>query len=184
MKKLFMCILVGYIYIIGLTDIYGQEALNKGVFSLAGTIEYSSFSSSDNYSSYNSHLFYFDPQFVYFVGDHTSLGITLNYINNFSGSTSSSLSVGPAFRYYFYVEEFIPFLELSATLGSPNLESNSGFEAGISIKGGLDYFLSNSVALEPSISYDHTSFTPSGNSYSATITNVFEVGIGVNYFIF
>ncbi len=184
MKKIFAHLLFGSICFMGLSGIYGQEALNKGVFSLAGNIGYNSSSYQDNYSSNTSYIINISPQFVYFIADHFSLGITLNYINNFDGSTSSSISVGPSLRYYFYVEEFIPFLDLSATLGDPNLESSSGFGAGLIIKGGFDYFLSSSVAIEPSASYNHSSFTPSGNGSASNITNVFEVGIGVNYFIY
>jgi hypothetical protein len=184
MKKLFMVVLFTAVFLSGLSCIYCQEALNKGVFSLAGTIDYSSSSYNGNYSSENSHIFTFAPQFVYFVGNHVSLGFTLNYINDFEGSTYSSLSLGPSFRYYFYVKEFIPFLEVSAALGYPNLASIAGLNAGFTIKGGLDCFLSNSVALEPSISYNHSSITPSDNNYPATIANVFEIGIGINYFIF
>jgi hypothetical protein len=184
MNKLFARLLFGSICFMGLSGLYGQEALNNGVFSIAGSIDYSASSYKDNYSSYNSHNFNLAPQFVYFIANHTSIGITIDYINNFEGSTESSFSIGPSFRYYFYVEEFIPFLELTVTLGDPYLEGSSGFNAGIGIRGGFEYFLSGSVALEPSISYNHSSFSPSGSNSTSTITNVFEVGIGVNYFIF
>jgi hypothetical protein len=183
MKKIFMCILLWNIYFIGLTDIYGQEALNKGVYSLAGTINYSSSSYKDNYSQMNSHTFTFAPQFVYFVGNHTALGVEVNYTNYFSGQTTSSFSIGPSFRYYFYVEDVIPFLQANINIADPNLESSSGVSFGFGITGGLNFFLSNSVALEPSVSYTYSSFSVSGSNTSTT-TNAFKIGIGVNYYIF
>ena len=134
MKKIFMCILLGSIYLTGLTDTYCQEALNKGSYSLAGTINYSASSYKDDYVSYDSHIFIFAPQFVYFTGDHTALGIIVNYANYFQDYTMSSFSVGPSLRYYFYVEKFIPFLEADVTLTDPNLESSSGLQQAWALK--------------------------------------------------
>jgi hypothetical protein len=181
MKKIFICVLFANIYFTCQPVLYAQEALNKGVYSLAGTINYSSSSFQDNYSSYNTQTFAFAPQFVYFVDNHAALGIVLSYINTFEGTTIQSFSIGPSFRYYFFVKEIIPFLEASVDIDVPNLGNSrltSIFNA--CIKGGFDYFLSNSVALEASVSYTHSSSSQSDSPFM----NILAMGVGVNYFIF
>jgi hypothetical protein len=57
----------------------GQEALNKGSYSIAGSIQYSSAKQRDNYSTFTQNTGTISPQFVYFIKDHISIGGAVSY---------------------------------------------------------------------------------------------------------
>lgn len=184
----------------GLTILHAQDALKKGVYSIAGTVQYSS--SSENYDIYNTitiNKANVSPQFTYFVIDHLSLGAAVNYNYYFNEGSffsnsgehnikNTSLTLGPAVRYYFHSKKIIPFLEALFQYGIYGLEDDypkHTFSYGL--KGGIEIFLSRSVALEPSIEYSRVHYSQdspySGFSISADSDN-FEIGIGVSYYIF
>jgi len=192
MKKLFIVFSFIIFFTMSQLILFGQEALNAGSFSIAGSLQYSSNSSSDNFNhSFQDNYFTFSPQFVVFVADHFSIGGIINYnsssqsINSNNTSDMSNLSFGPSFRYYFYVKEFVPFVETSFSINLPDLQ-NSGSNSiyGVNIKGGIDYFLSNSVAVEPSFSYSYSADNLFESGSNGLTTNEFAIDIGINYFIF
>lgn len=198
MGKLVISVLSLFLYLFLLPNLYAQEALNKGSYSISGSIQYSSSSSEDNFSSVfiNNHTFHehyltFSPQFVAFVANHFSIGglISYNYhdvsINSYSPQKKSNISLGALFRYYFFVEKYIPFLESSISINVADLEtSNSNNLYGLGLKAGIAYFLSNSVDLEPSLSYNYSVYNIFEPTTNSPTTSVFSVSIGVNYFIF
>jgi opacity protein-like surface antigen len=192
MKKIFIPFLFIFFFITDQAILFGQKALNKGSFSISGSVQYSSNSSSDNLNhSFQDNNFTFSPQFVVFVADHFSIGAVINYnssnqsINSNNASDMSNLSFGPSFRYYFYVKEFNPFIETSFNIYLPVLQSsNSDNFYGINLKGGIDYFLSESVAVEPSLSYSYSSNNLFETGSNDSIINEFAIDIGINYFIF
>ena len=192
MKKLFILLLFIFFFITDQTILFGQEALNKGSFSIAGSLQYSSNSSSDNFNhSFQNNNFTFSPQFVVFVADHFSIGAVINYnssnqsINSNNTNDMSNLSFGPSFRYYFYAKEFNPFIETSFSIYLPDLQSsNSNNIYGVNLKGGIDYFLSRSVAVEPSLSYSYSVTNLFESGPNELTINEFAIDIGINYFIF
>lgn len=192
MKNLFMVLSFMFFFSTCQLTLFGQEALNTGSFSIAGSLQYSSNSSSDNLDqSFQDNNFTFSPQFVVFVADHFSIGGIINYnsssqsINSNSTSNMSNLSFGPSFRYYFYVKEFIPFVETSFSINLSDLQnSNSNNIYGVNIKGGIDYFLSNSVAVEPSLSCSYSVDNIFESGPNNLTINQFAIDIGISYFIF
>ncbi len=187
MKILSAFFLLASFLLIVSPPVLGQAALSKGSYSIAGTLMYSSNSSSDNFNhTFQDNYLTFSPQFVSFVADHFSIGGFINYsnsshfINDNHVNTMSNLSFGPLFRYYFYSETVIPFIETSFSYYIPDTETgNSSNLYGINLKAGIDYFLSGSIAVEPSFQYSYELYSSS----DATI-NEFTVNIGINYFIF
>jgi opacity protein-like surface antigen len=180
MGKIFsvLLILAGFSCLHGQTSSKDGKALSKGSYSLAGSIQYTSSSMSDNYFSTNVGTLSITPQFTYFVVDHFSLGGFISYYNITPNISYGSF--GPLLRYYFYVKDVNPFLEASFDVSIGEQYTNVGF----GLKGGLEYFLSNSVAVEPSISYSYMTNSLSTNVNYPTTTITATVGIGINYFIF
>lgn len=177
-------------------SLYGQEALSKNVYSLAGTAQYSLLKQTDNYSTYTQKTGTISPQFTYFIADHISLGAVVSYNYYYSKepggfygdrvTNTSYLSLGPVGRYYFNVKKIIPFLEASLSYCIYGLEQDFPLHAfSYGIKGGVEVFLSKSVALEPTIGYSHIKYSQDAYGYSySENTNTTVFGIGMNYFIF
>ena len=181
MGKIFislLLILAGFACLYGQDAQYGGQALSKGSYSLAGSVQYSSSSMSDNYFSSNIGTISITPQFTCFVADHFSLGGFISYYNITPNISYGSF--GPLLRYYFYVKDVNPFLEASFDVAIGEHYTNIGF----GLKGGVEYFLSGSVAVEPSLAFDYLTDSMSANVANSTTTTTFTFGIGINYFIF
>ncbi len=196
--KSFNTIFVLLLSIISTSLLFPQTALNKGNYSLSGSISYSHLkSSTENYtSSYElkNDVFSFSPAFGFFIIDNLLIGGNISFLYNESISkmTTSSgfreplllenkniqrnLNLGPTIRYYFASVSFLPFIEVdynySKTFGSDRYGHVFDFSAGI------NYFISKSVALEPYLSYSIGKFKNPDMD-----TNSFFLGIRVNYFI-
>ncbi len=178
MNKMFLLFLFIVFCFVVRPAAFGQTALSKGSYSLAGSIQYTSSSLSDSYSSSNVGTLSITPQFTYFVANHFSLGGFVEYYN--STPNISYGSFGPVLRYYFYVKDVNPFLE-----GSFNILIGSDFtNVGFGLKAGIEYFLSESVAVEPSIAYDYSTNSLSTDINYPTTTTTITFGMGINYFIF
>jgi hypothetical protein len=194
MKKTIKFFLIIIFFVPLFSNLYGQDALNKGVYSLGGSAQYSSSSESEYGYTYTLNTGNISPQFTYFIANHISIGAAVNYVYYYSKEPgmgyndrvdkSSYITFGPIFRYYFNTKKVIPFLEASfnySIYGIESLYPEHAFNYGI--KSGLEIFLSKSVALEPSIGYSHIHYTMSLPDFSGDSDN-FDVGIGVSYFIF
>jgi hypothetical protein len=99
-----------------------------------------------------------------------------NSSNNFSGK---NLGIGFGIRYYFSGNNISPFIGANAQSNwyAGNGNSYSSPNSSGTFEGGLEVFISNSAAIEPTVSYFSErlgdQFTVSG----------FRIGIGVKYFI-
>jgi hypothetical protein len=97
------------------------------------------------------------------------------YGSSSTGATNIALTLG--FRYYYSLEDLALFVGPSGGWGwSKTRGSFSSLRPTYMIEGGLDYFIANTAALEPSVSYSSTEIS------EATITAV-SFGVGVKYFI-
>lgn len=170
--------------------LYSQAALKKGVYSLGGSIEYSHSKNTLNDPSditVKSSTFGFQPSFSYFVIDNLSIGGNVSFIYYDIEMSSSAYSydskakdrqfgIGPIIRYYFETNNIAPFLEVGGAY-SKDIDSKQEGKR-FNFSGGFDYFLSNSVGLEPYLSYSIVHFTKPDQN-----TNSFSIGIRINYFI-
>ncbi|HRN25052.1 MAG: hypothetical protein IT276_01470 [Ignavibacteriaceae bacterium] len=177
---------------------FSQYALNTGNYSLSGSVLYSHSknTSSNQVSDYESKMdnFLFSPDFGIFIIDNLlisgNVSFSYNEINtqstyrDFTGNPvilknkniRRYLTLGPTIRYYFDNLKILPFVETaynySKALGSDQYGHIFSFA------GGINYFISTSVALEPFIGYSISTYkNPNQDS------NTFSVGIRVNYFI-
>ncbi len=182
------------------SPLFPQDALKKGVYNLSGSISYSysKSTSSSNEPYYNSGTaniketyISMTPSFSYFIMNNLSIGGSISYyyaeteysLSNttnpslvFPKSISRNFGIGPSIRYYFSGNIIVPFLGISEFY-SKNI--NSKQEGNIfTAVGGINYFLSNSVALEPFLSYSLSTYNKPNQN-----TNTFSIGFRINYFI-
>ena len=180
--------------------LFPQDALKKGIYNLSGSISYSysKSTSSSNEPYYNSGIaniketyISMTPSFSYFIMNNLSIGGSISYyyaeteysLSNttnpslvFPKSISRNFGIGPSIRYYFSGNIIVPFLGIS-DFYSKNI--NSKQEGNIfTAVGGINYFLSNSVALEPFLSYSLSTYNKPNQN-----TNTFSIGFRINYFI-
>lgn len=183
-KVLFAVIL----FSISSSFLFAQDALKKGVYNLGGSISYSHSENSQDQSglptsSVTSILL--SPYFGYFFIDNLSIGASLSFVyyeselefqNYNSKSFFRQFELGPSIRYYFDGEKVIPFLGASGSY-SKSVDSEQDGNV-FTFFGGINYFISKSVALEPFLSYSINSL----NNPDQTV-KTFSVGIRVNYFV-
>lgn len=133
-------VLIVFLFSISLT---AQSPMEKGTFSLNGSLSYSSQSYDGADDSRN--ILMLNPQAGYFVKENLSLGVSLSYVNYSLGSASSTeWGIGPNLRYYLDSGETTkPFFSLGYAYTS---SSNSGSDdkwigTQLILTAGLDYFI-------------------------------------------
>lgn len=159
--------------------IFAQSPINKGVYTINGNISFSSLSSDQMSSSQN--VFIFNPQIGYFFIDNLYSALSLNYMHrSYSSTFQDYYGIGPALRYYFDAEKIKPFLGLGLIYNKQT--DNHSMDISYTewkISGGIDYFVTNNFALEGSLNYSFINYKNQRDQYK-----LFQLGIGVNYFIF
>ncbi len=183
MKKLFVVLVVVFFQ----TVISAQSPIGKGSVTLGGSISYS----SQSYEKLedNTTVFTFNPQAGYFFVDNFYTAISIKYERYSMGkSNSTSLGLGPAIRYYFDLEKIKPFAGLAYSYNEQTYSSTNDKIKSTELKltGGINFFVTNYFALEASINYSFIDYTlPSGMYfYDKSKSNVFQIAVGVNYFIY
>ena len=183
---------------ISTTNVYSQKALKKGSYSLSGSVSFSSGTNESNYvftyengdkSTYTDKVesltFSFSPSLTYFFIDNLSAGLSISYgyyestlklVSTDLKNITRPISIGPIIRYYLPIKEFIPFVEASYKY-SNSINGNEDMNS-LSLAGGVNYFLSESVALEPYIEYLTRNYIVGNQKYTG-----FSIGMRVNYFI-
>jgi hypothetical protein len=167
------------------TTLLAQNPLKKGVYNLGGSVSlYFSHDEFDNMKNDYTDIS-LAPSFGYFITDNISLSgkLGFSYTENESsynnGLTykgySHYYSIGASARYYFHAEKIIPFLGIGAEFSK--YDSDMEGKRAIII-GGINYFLSKEVALEPYVSYTLSSYNRSNQKSS-----MFRFGVSVNYYL-
>lgn len=171
-------------------SVTAQTPMEKGTISLNGSLSYSSqsYEGSDD----NRNILMLNPQAGYFIAENFSLGLSLSYINYSLGSASSTeWGIGPNLRYYLPAEKVKPFFSLGYgyTKSSNSTNDDKWIGTQFIITAGLDYFMTENVALETIMSYSfnnerlpdsYKSFYKNLDQKSTTLL----IGIGLNYFIY
>ncbi|MGE5430066.1 MAG: outer membrane beta-barrel protein [Syntrophomonadaceae bacterium] len=177
--------------VIGLTSLSLAQDYNitKDLYRISGSVGMSY--NSQKYESQNSTMtdFFFAPGVSYLVTDNVELGISIGYDyseqkTKFSDWPSeykniySSISIGSGVRYYFTNRGIIPFAGASFSYNAYGLHGSSQNElSSLSLACGISYFLSSSIALEPSFTYRYSFGT------NDVTSNQIIIGAGINYFI-
>ncbi len=183
MKKLFVILVV----VLWQNVIIAQSPVGKGSFTFGGSISYSS--QSYEKLADNTTVFTFNPQAGYFFVDNFYTAISINYEHYSNGSSNSTrLGIGPTIRYYFDLENIKPFAGLSYSYNEQRYSSINDKLKSTEFKltGGINFFVTSYFALETSINYSFINYSlPSGMYYyDRSKSNIFQVAVGANYFIF
>lgn len=183
MKKVIVVLL--FVFISGFTN--AQSPISKGSFTVGGNISFSSQSFENN--SDNITNFLFNPHIGYFFLDNFYTAVSINYYRqSFNDFSNSQIGIGPSLRYYFDLDIIKPFAGL-AYLYNEISSSNSNIKTikrEIVLTGGMNIFITNNFALETSINYSFIKYNlPSGFYLNESgKSNLFQLAIGVNYFIY
>lgn len=180
------------------STLFSQSAIKKGNYTLSGSVSYSysKLTMNSELSDYTLKVdnFSFSPAFGFFILDNLLVGgnISFNYNESNSQSTYRNIlgnpialenknirryiSLGPNIRYYFSSISFFPFIEIAYNYSTELASDQYGHI--FNFTGGINYFISTSVALEPFVGYSIAAYKNPKEDI-----NKFSAGIRVNYFI-
>ena len=179
------------IIIIAHPILFAQSSIRSGTINFSGNFSFMSKKTLD--PDNNLICLSFNPQVGYFVINNFSINISLDYsYESFDQSSDTYLSIGPQVKYYLPIKKIKPFISFGY-LYTETIYSNSsklkfpGQQAVIS--GGLDYFITNSAAIETILSYkivtkEEPYYTVTGDAIlPRRIGDTFLIGIGINIFL-
>lgn len=201
--------LISFILLFSIS-LFGQEALNKGVFTLSGSMTYTSSSSTTNFLNIENKTdnltIGISPSFGYFIIDNLLIKSNLffhyneqtSYYNSFTPSLidlsedisrtniSRDYTIGIGLKYYFRLSGFNPFI--SADYGYSNAITGNNDANTYTFSVGLNYFISKSVALEPFVHYSKRTKMSSvqllSNSSSQTTNKNSNTSFGIRIVFF
>lgn len=161
---------------------------DKGSVILGGSMSFTSLG-GDLYKvgDKNTTITILAPSVGYFISPNILIGGRISLVSISKGGASSSVtSFGPEVGYYFGSTDkadikgssypYVKAMFLYTTDGDDNWTSFGG-------RVGLDYMLSNAVALDAGVTFQSDSFSPDGASGSVSGTTLM-VSIGVMAFIY
>lgn len=165
---------------------FAQNPLKQGVYTVGGSANF--MKSNYKFDNIEDKFTYITiaPTFGYFVTNNIMINGRLGFSYYESESTSGygptyrgysrNYIIGVGARYYFDAETIVPFLGVNANYTKRFDPENDGRVVGF--LGGINYFLSKEVTLEPFISYEFSS-----SNLSRLKNTTFSFGIGVNYYL-
>ena len=163
---------------------FGQSVLDKGNYQLAGGLSFEKTQSKNDYFNDRALKIELSPQYSYFVINNLLVGglISLKYMEyqwlgtEDDKSSQKSIGFGPNIKYYFRTEKIIPFVSSSVVYEKIINETEYGYT--LDFSAGFDVFLTQSVALEPFVSYNiRKNFSPVSSQ------TIMSFGVRFNYFI-
>jgi hypothetical protein len=186
MKTFMICVIISLVASFS----FGQPQLARGVYSASGFISFSSTSTDIQNNSNTTTVLEISPSLSLFVSDGIELTLAPSLLKSSSESSSppsntsrtTSLGIQAGFRYYFPADAYAPFVGAGAGLawskysGSFELPFSSPLKTYF-LEGGIDFFVTSSFAVEPSVRYRGTS----RDVYSDT---GILLSFGVKYFVF
>lgn len=182
-------IAVPFLFFLFTSCLLAQSPIPHGTLNLGGSLSFSS--ASWEGSDDSNTLLLLSPQVGYFFLDNISLNLLVQYSNNSQGEYSQTQwALGPGLRYYLLLDKVHPFVELSYLYNSMthNIVDGKWEGSKFTISSGLDYFITESVAIESSISYsfENLKLPDSYSVYYSDLdisSNTFRIGLGLNIFI-
>ena len=173
-----------FIVLLSFVEIRAQDQIKQGVYSLGGSIGYASISyGSDSFTSDVTELF-FAPSCSYFIVDQLELSFGVGYSYQFASYSDSPdnkwtiLSLEFGSRYYFPCGKVAPFIGANGSLGWTSINGSSYLtQTNYSFTGGVEVFISQAAAIEPTINYNSYHYNDQTSSHGI------QIGLGVKYFI-
>lgn len=136
------------LFILAVSD--SQAQVRRGMYSLRGSVSYASMETKTASFTQKTTTFSFSPAFSAFLTDVLEVNWAVNYTDvktdgSFSTSTYNYNTLLAGLRLYLPLGETALFG--GASIGKSERQTRFGYQ----IEGGLDYFLSPVIALEPVI---------------------------------
>ena len=172
------------IVLLSFMNMQAQDQIKQGVYTLSGLLNYNSSSFKSNGFDINVSEVMLSPIGSYFIVDYVELSFGVEYsrVSETSNGSSAMKYTNPGLelgaRYYIPCGKIAPFIGASGQVSwfSMNGQTYSSPSTYFIFIGGLEVFISETAAIEPSIGYNiNHAMDQSGNQ--------FRIGIGVKYFI-
>jgi hypothetical protein len=168
---------------------FSQEKLSKGTINLGGTLSFSS--TSYDGSDYSYDVLLLKPQVGFFIVNNFSIGLETKYERMSFGEDNASgeWGIGPAFRYYFYLENINPFIGIGVFYSERDLgdEYENYQYYDFNFSGGFDVFIAENVAIETLFNYGiKNTINPEANRpnvNTAEKLRILFLGVGIIVFI-
>ncbi len=194
MKKRLLTTLVILVFAVGAFAADGP--IDKGSMMLGGNVYFES-QSGDLYKNADGDspsMFFASPSFGYFIAPSIMIGAMIGFESYSIGDGGfTEFAFGPMAGYFFnldasrteakggiypYIKGFFLFdtFKIKDVDGSDNTTTFGG-------EAGINYFLSNSVALDFGLGFKSDSYKPDGADESVSGTSI-QIGIGIDAFIF
>ena len=189
-----------YVFIIVIIvskSLLAESPIKNGMINFSGNLSYMNEKTEDP-DNYRHHLI-LNPQFGYFVLNNLSINLSADYsYESFLDYSITEYGIGPALRYYINFDKVNPFVSVGYlfTEKIDLYESRREFDfpgQSMTISTGIDYFVTNSVALETIVRYriitkEEPAYTISADSpyhevFSSRNYNSFLIGFGINVFL-
>ena len=173
-----------------------EGPIDKGSMMLGGNVYFQA-SSGDLYENVDGDSkteFIAFPHFGYFVTPSILVGAMIEFSSYSRGDAGSSkFAIGPMVSYYFNLDAsrteakggIYPYVKGFMLFSSFKIKDADGSDKTTTFGGigGINYFLSNAVALDLGLMFQSDSYKPDGADESTTGT-VITIGAGINAFIF
>jgi len=165
-----------------------QDQIKKGVYSLGGSISYSSTTMKYINDEFTSSTFEIAPSISYFFLHQCELSFgvgytasSVKYVGGDSESKNNSFNLNLGVRFYYPLGIVAPFIGASGQISwtTPYYESEPFLSptTGYTFTGGSEIFIAQAVAIELAVVY-----TKIRNDSQST-SNFIPIVIGVKYFI-
>jgi len=164
--------------------VFSQTPVDKGSILAGGSISMTADSEGDRDMSTR---FSFAPVGYFFVMNNLGVGGTIQVSRYAQGDNHSTITflIGPGARFYIKAGKLLPFVAASLSYGITFWDygyadgSDGCFQ--VSAGGGLDFFVAQNVAVEPTVNLTFESYSPDrGDSEFSTR---FTIGVGIAGFI-
>ncbi|MBI5267362.1 MAG: hypothetical protein HY851_09040 [candidate division Zixibacteria bacterium] len=186
--KRFLILTTVILLVLAATGTAANSPIDKGSVILGGSVSFSSMG-GDLYKVGNSSttLVQLTPSIGYFVSPGLELGAEIAYTSiSVGGVSASSFTFGPEVGYYFksgarteVKGSIYPYLKGFMLFYSSEGDKMTTFGG----KGGMNFMLSNAVALDAGVKFQSDSYKPDGATTSTSGT-ILWVGAGITAFIF
>jgi len=193
MKKGLLTTLLILVFAIG--AMAQDSPIDKGSMVLGGSTYFTSMS-GDLYKVGDDSRTYigFQPEFGYFIAPSILIGLNVNFVSYSRGDVgNTTFGFGPMLGYYFNMDPargeakgaIYPYVKGYFNYSTYSVKDVDGSDKTTTIggMGGINFMLSNAVALDLGVQFQSDSYKPDGADESTTGT-IMWFGAGISAFIY
>ncbi|GAA4320053.1 hypothetical protein GCM10023115_46850 [Pontixanthobacter gangjinensis] len=196
--------LVFFGFVAGAQNESDKFLIEKGTWSLGGSVGVNSNNSDNENSEYENFGFTLRPQAGYFINDNLAAGLTLGYHysrnkytrpDELQEATNNAFTIAPYLQKYFAISgsfsfNLTGFLEYTRSTSKNdydnclNCQKDTRNLYGIALRPGLSYLLSDKFSLDANLGtlqYSHSEFREDGIDRATTNSFAFSFGLSNIY---